>query len=73
MKFKLTKAAQEAIDNEEPLSLGSSDGFWYDLTQGGYFKPKDIIVDKVQLAAIKVATELLMELEELYDSVREEF
>jgi hypothetical protein len=30
--------------NVEPQ--GSSDGFWYDLTSGGYIKPSELLADE---------------------------
>ena len=36
--------------NLEPV--GSSNGFWYDLTDGGYIIPKDILTNKDQITAV---------------------
>ena len=38
---------------------GSSDGFWYDLTNGGYINPADLLADKKQLKEVLEAIALL--------------
>ena len=53
--------------------MGSSDGFWYDLTKGGYFEPEDVILDEKQLQQVKNAIKLLQKLEDVYDEIVEEF
>ena len=74
MKLKLNAAAKEAIKNDEPLNgVGSPDGFWYDLTDGGYFDPEDVLLDKQQIKEVNKALKLLRQLEDIYKSVVAEF
>jgi len=54
------------------LSCGS-DGFWYDLTMGGYFKPEQVMADEVELEEMKKAIELVCSLEEVYNDHTGEF
>lgn len=42
---------------------GSSDGFWYDLTQGGYIKLSDVLEDPEQIEKVQAAVALLSSLE----------
>lgn len=42
---------------------GSSAGFWYDLTDGGYIKPESILEDVHQLEQLKAAIELVRSFE----------
>jgi len=44
-------------DDIEPV--GSSNGFWYDLTDGGYIRLEDILADNEQLKQVKEAIETL--------------
>ena len=46
MEWKFKKDAE---------SQGSSDGFWYDLTGGGYITPEDILEDSIQLSKLERA------------------
>lgn len=72
--MKLNKAASDAIKNEEALAgVGSSDGFWYDLTQGGYFEPEDVLADAKEVAKVKKAIAIVQELESIYKQVAPEF
>jgi len=43
---------------------GSSDGFWYDLTDGGYIYPSKVLEDKSQLEELMKAIELVKSFEE---------
>ena len=43
---------------------GSSDGFWYDLTDGGYLKPEKVLDDPAQLQAVREAVALLRSFEQ---------
>lgn len=56
----------EFVANAEPQ--GSSDGFWYDLIDGGYIKPGEVLARQDQLddliAAIKVVSSFEKALEE---------
>ena len=53
------------IETEEGISTSDP---WYDLFDGGYFKPKEIIVDKKESKkveyAIKVVKQFMREAEE---------
>lgn len=42
---------------------GSSGGFWYDITIGGYINLRDVIEDKKQLKEVLHSIELLQNLE----------
>jgi hypothetical protein len=42
---------------------GSSDGFWYDLTLGGYLKPERVLSDPKQLAVVNDAIATLRSFE----------
>ncbi len=42
---------------------GSSNGFWYDITDGGYIKVEELLTDKKQIQAVEDAIDLLMNLE----------
>ena len=43
---------------------GTSAGFWYDITDGGYIKPDDVLLDKVAVARVQEAVEILKSFEE---------
>ena len=73
MKLKLTKETETAKLTGERLNIGSSYGFWDDLTSGGYFKPEHVLTDKKQLSEVHKAIKLLMQLEEIYNEVASEF
>ena len=55
MKWKFKK-------NAEPQ--GSSDGFWYDLTKGGYIDLHELLVDDDQIEQIENAVAMLCEFEQ---------
>lgn len=63
---------QEGIVEE---GVGTSNGFWYDLTDGGYIKPEEILTDENRVKELNDAIQLLedwrSELEE--DGVLNEF
>ena len=42
---------------------GGSDGFWYDITKGGYIHLESLIIDFEQLKMAKDAVKLLYSLE----------
>jgi len=48
-------------DGAEPQ--GSSDGFWYDMTDGGYIAVDEALADDVQIAAVDHAVEVLQSFE----------
>ena len=54
----------ELFEDAEPQ--GSSDGFWYDLTSGGYIDLSKLIKNKEQLAK---AAEAVVVLESLQDAL----
>ena len=43
---------------------GSSDGFWYDITDGGYIRPEEILDDEEQVEKVNAAVDLLIDFEE---------
>lgn len=47
--------------NAEPQ--GSSDGFWYDITWGGYIKPEELLEDPTQLKQLQEAIKLVKSFE----------
>ena len=55
MKWKFKKDA-------EPQ--GSSDGFWYDITWGGYIKPEEVLDNEEQLSMLQDAVGLVRSFEE---------
>jgi len=73
MKIKLTQETRACIANERTLDIGSSEGFWYDLTKGGYFSPDDVMADPKQIKKMQEAIDLVQELEIIYDRVVAEF
>ena len=80
MDWKLTKKAEKMknkIANGEDFDdspFGGSDGFWYNITDGGYFKPEEALLDQEQIKKINEAVELLRDLEEnVYNQIVPEF
>ena len=55
MEWKFKKGA-------EPQ--GSSSGFWYDMTDGGYIKPEEVLADPEQIKKLNEAVELVRSFEE---------
>jgi len=53
---------EEKYLDSEPV--GSSNGFWYDLTDGGYINPDEILVDKDKAKKINEAIKLLRDWED---------
>lgn len=37
----------------------TTDGFWYDISDGGYIRPKDMLVDQERVEKLTEAIELL--------------
>jgi lipid-A-disaccharide synthase-like uncharacterized protein len=60
-KIKPTEIQWKFKKDAEPQ--GGSDGFWYDLTMGGYIKLEHVLADKDQLKAATDAVALLSSLE----------
>lgn len=66
MKTVRAEEVKKALEEGEDLGFaefGCSDGFWYALTQGGYFAPEKALSDPEQVAAVKAAQKLLQDLE----------
>lgn len=42
---------------------GSSDGFWYGLTDGGYINPEEVLADQSQLKQLQDAVSLVKDFE----------
>lgn len=63
----------EKYKTKEPI--GTSNGFWYDISDGGYIIPADVLVDQEKAAKLQAAIDLLSdwysELED--DEMIEEF
>lgn len=47
---------------------GSSDGFWYDVTGGGYISPEVVLVDKTQIKAVQDAVKVLKSFEDALEA-----
>ena len=54
MEWKFKKDAEKQ---------GSSDGFWYDLTSGGYIKPEEVLEDEKQLEKLNNAIDIVLSFE----------
>jgi len=50
------------MEVKKGLNVSSSD-FWYDLADGGYLKPSEILVDKQDVMDVEAAIEILKEFE----------
>ena len=42
---------------------GSSAGFWYDIAEGGYIKPEEVLADKIELEEVQKAVKTLKSFE----------
>ena len=80
MEWKLSKEAlknKASLENDEEdleFSFGGGDGFWYDITDGGYFDPEKALEDEEQIKKVKEAVVLLKSLEdEVYSKIVPEF
>ncbi len=78
-KMELNKKAQKAIERADEGAYelmgelgGGSDGFWYDLVYGGYFKPEKVLAKKSDIKRVKDALKVLCELEEIYNQLTPE-
>lgn len=58
----MTQIAWKFKEDAEPQ--GSSSGFWYDIIDGGYIKPEELLADKEQLDRLKEALEIVGSFEE---------
>lgn len=45
--------------------------FWYDLTDGGYIKPENVLADEEQIAKLDAAIELVRSFERAIDERNE--
>ena len=78
MEWKLSDKAEqvkkEIEDGVEELSyqFGCSDGFWYSITDGGYFDPKEVLVDDEQIEKIVSAIQIVKDFEDnVYNKIVE--
>lgn len=46
--------------------------FWYDITDGGYLKPEEILSDQNQIKKLREAIDLVRDFERLIDSLSED-
>jgi hypothetical protein len=53
---------------EDAEPQGSSDGFWYDLTDGGYIRPQFLLSDPEQLKKLNEAISLVQSFESALES-----
>ena len=47
---------------------GGSDGFWYDLTAGGYIKPEEVLADPAQVIKLNKAIDLVSSFEDALEN-----
>ena len=47
---------------------GSSDGFWYDITLGGYINLEEVLSDKEQINKLNKALEIVKSFEEALEN-----
>lgn len=75
--FKLLPAVQKAIEAGDDDKMnefgGSSNGFWYDITDGGYFSPEKVLANKDDIQKVRDALALLRKLENVYTTLTAEF
>lgn len=45
-------------------TIGTSNGFWYDISSGGYIVPEDVLVDQERAKQLSDAIKLLEDWEE---------
>jgi len=50
------------MDIKKGVTVSTSD-FWYDLTQGGYIKPEELLEDPKDIKSVKKAIKILREFE----------
>lgn len=62
---------KENITLDDICNINDDDGFWYDITDGGYIDPEDILADKKQIEKLKEAIKLVRSFESLYTDVVE--
>lgn len=49
-----------------------TDDFWYDLTDGGYLKPEDILDNSEEIIILKAAISIVKSFQDLIDELMEE-
>lgn len=59
------------MEVKENISVATGD-FWYDLFDGGYIRPEELLKDKEDIDAVLNAIEVLREFEESLQDVIEE-
>lgn len=62
---------KEGITLDDICNINDDDGFWYDITDGGYIEPEDILADKEQIKKLKEAIKLVRSFESLYNEIVE--
>ena len=50
------------------MAQGSSNDFWYDITDGGYVRPEEVLADPEQVTQIRGAIALLRSFETALES-----
>ena len=86
--MKLTKKAQETeellikanqsddyweLADNLPINVGGSDGFWYNVTDGGYCNVEEVLADEVDIKKVKDAIKTLREFEDIYNAIHPEY
>lgn len=62
---------KEGITLDDICNIFEDDGFWYDIANGGYIEPEDILCDEEQIKKLKEAIELVKSFESLYTDIVE--
>lgn len=57
---------------KEGLEVSTGE-FWYDLTDGGYLKPEEILVDEKDIEAVRKAIKIIKEFESSCEEQIEDF
>ena len=57
---------------KEGLEVSTGE-FWYDLTDGGYIKPEEMLVDEKDIEAVKQAIKVIKEFESSCEEQIEDF
>jgi len=57
---------------KEGLEVSTGE-FWYDLTDGGYIKPEEILVDEKDIESVKQAIKVIREFESSCEEQIEDF
>jgi hypothetical protein len=53
---------------EDAEAQGSSAGFWYDVTDGGYINPAEVLADEDQIAKVNAAVKTLKSFEQALEA-----